>query len=220
MSNRFDLLEKMFGSRTRVKMFHLFLTYPEQEYFVREIARTLEEQINSVRRELNNLEKIGVLVSEDKDKKKYYRANVAYELYPELRALVLKSRLTLEQGFVRSITDFGEVKYMSLHGYFVSDDYAEVDLFVIGDVGRNKLNAMLEDFQQQFDRQVRYTMLTPQEFRYRKEVGDQFLSRIMDSKKIVVHDTMTHRQQPTTQTIVDTAIENAAESESPVETPA
>ena len=57
------MLEQLFGSRTRTKLLYLFLEHPEEAFFVREITRQIKERINSVRRELDNLEKLVVGVN-------------------------------------------------------------------------------------------------------------------------------------------------------------
>ena len=68
-------LEKLFGSKTRAKLLKLFFENADKSFYVREITRVIEEQINSVRRELLNLESIGVVKNETYDNKVYYSAN-------------------------------------------------------------------------------------------------------------------------------------------------
>ena len=58
------MLQKLFTSKTRVKLLTLFMMNPGREMYVREIARNTEENINAIRRELANLEGIGLLKSE------------------------------------------------------------------------------------------------------------------------------------------------------------
>ena len=55
------MLESLFGSRTRVKLLRLFMSHPDQRWFVRELTRVVQEQINSVRRELDHLEHLGLI---------------------------------------------------------------------------------------------------------------------------------------------------------------
>ena len=62
-------IEKLFGSKTRAKLLELFFSNVNKSYYVREITRVIDEQINSVRRELINLESIGVIKSETYDNK-------------------------------------------------------------------------------------------------------------------------------------------------------
>jgi len=58
------MLEMLFGSRARVKILKIFLLHPEEKYYIRQLSRDLKLQVNSVRRELENLEKFGVLISD------------------------------------------------------------------------------------------------------------------------------------------------------------
>jgi DNA-binding transcriptional ArsR family regulator len=182
------MLEKLFGSRTRVKLLRLFLLHPQKEYFVREISRVVDEQINSVRRELGNLERIGILASEEKDKKKYYRAVEDFILFGELRALILKSRFTIEKEFIQSVRALGSVLYFVLTGYFVNERDAKVDMMIVGNVNRTKLNSIIEKFHSFFVTPIRYTVMTKDEFHYRRDVTDKFLYEILNGKKIVVVD--------------------------------
>lgn len=182
------MLEKIFGSRTRVKLLRLFLTQTQKEFFVRQLARVIREQINSVRRELKNLEELGILTSMEKDKKKYYTARSSFALFDELRAIFLKSRLTLEKEFIQSIRSMGSISYLALTGYFVNDETAKVDLFIVGEIQRRKLDGLLEKFKAHFGEQLRFTIMTPEEFVYRKDITDKFLYEMLNGKKIVVLD--------------------------------
>ena len=56
-------IDALFGSKTRVKLLNLFLNNPDKTFYVREITRMIDEQVNSVRRELKNLEDINVVKS-------------------------------------------------------------------------------------------------------------------------------------------------------------
>lgn len=57
------MLSRIFGSNARVKILKLMLLNPSKKYYIRQLARYLKLQVNSVRRELSNLEKFGILVS-------------------------------------------------------------------------------------------------------------------------------------------------------------
>ncbi len=182
------MIEKLFGSRTRVKLLRLFLTHPDNEYFVREIARRIEEQINSVRRELANLEEMGMLVSRLREKKKFYQVDPDFVLLNELRALMFKSRLTTEKDFIHSIRGLGAIEFLGLMGYFVNDHDSQVDLFIVGNVSKTRLKKLLEKFHVSFGTQLRYTVMPTEEYHYRKDVTDKFLYEILNANKIVVID--------------------------------
>ena len=71
-------LEKLFGSKTRAKLLSLFFSNQNKSYYVREISRVIEEQINSVRRELTNLSSLGLVKIENYENKVYYSANTKH----------------------------------------------------------------------------------------------------------------------------------------------
>lgn len=64
------MLEKLFGSKARARLLKHFLLNSDQEFYIRQLARDLDLQVNSVRRELNNLEDFGLLSSTGNDSTK------------------------------------------------------------------------------------------------------------------------------------------------------
>src|SRR3982751_165961 len=81
------MIEQLFGSKTRVKLLQLFYSNPNRSFYVREITRKIDEQINSVRRELANLLSIGIISSDTNNNRLYYEVNQTYEHYPALSAI-------------------------------------------------------------------------------------------------------------------------------------
>src|ERR1700757_56447 len=81
------MIDALFGSKTRVKLLHLFLNNPGKAFYVREITRLIDEQINSVRRELSNMLTVGIITSDTADNKLFYEVNQRYEHYVPLRAI-------------------------------------------------------------------------------------------------------------------------------------
>jgi predicted transcriptional regulator len=81
------VIEQLFGSKTRVKLLQLFLQQSEPVFFVREITRKIDEQINSVRRELSNLLSIGIITSDNTNNKLYYEVNQKFEYYGPLQQI-------------------------------------------------------------------------------------------------------------------------------------
>lgn len=182
------MLEQLFGSRTRVKILRLYYAHPDSSFFVRELTRKVGEQINSVRRELEKLSTMGILESESKNRKKYYKLNQDFILNSELKALFLKSRMTLERKVINQIKETGSLSYLALCGYFLDDQEAPVDLFIVGRVNKKKLNNLLEKFSETFGQELRFTSMTTDEYKYRKDITDKFLYDIINRDKVVVVD--------------------------------
>ncbi len=192
------MLENIFGSRTRVKLLKLFLAHPGDYFYVRELVRKIDEKINSVRRELSNLEEIGLIKAEDKvrldvkkdkkEKRKYYTVNTDFVLYKEFKNLILKSRLLLEKSLAKEISRLGKVKFLVLSGIFVDDKEAKTDFLLVGNIDRRKLDALIKKLEKNFEQEIRYTVMSTQEFNYRNQVTDKFLFEVLEGRKIVVID--------------------------------
>lgn len=205
------MLEQLFGSKTRVRLLRLFLNNAKGAFFVRELSRKIGAQINAIRNELENLVDMGIISvvtdvddSEDETKgraknrrsvqqRKYYRLNQDSLLYPELRALFMKSQVTLEKDFIRKLASAGTINYLALTGFFVSEEPLPTDMLIVGKLNADKLANVIRNFEREIGREVNYTLFSPQEFRYRRDVTDRFLYSILESRKLVVIDTMSER---------------------------
>ncbi len=182
------MLEHIFGSRTRVKLLRVFLSNPDKDYFVRELTRKIKERINSVRRELDNLEKLGLIVAKQNGQKKFYKVEAKFILFDELLALILKSQMTVERNLAKSIKSVGQISYLALTGIFTDVVDAQTDILIVGKVNRSKLTRLVNQFRKELDKNVRFTVMTKKEFEYRNDLTDKFLYHILESKKIVITD--------------------------------
>lgn len=200
------MLEHLFGSKTRVKLLSLFLRHPEEAIFVRELTRRLDTQINAVRRELANLLKLGLIMetiesSEKSDgarraagvKKKFYRINRQCPLLPEISALILKAQLVLERKLDEDIVKLGDVRYLAFLGIFIGKAPSPVDLFVVGHLNQDALRKLLRSVEEELGCEINFSLMTPEEFRYRKDITDRFLYGILESPKNVVLDRLGER---------------------------
>ncbi|HDQ22832.1 MAG TPA: hypothetical protein ENN28_02535 [Candidatus Uhrbacteria bacterium] len=188
------MLEQLFGSQTRVKLLHIFLINSDERYFVRELTRDLESQINAVRRELQNLEEIGVIKEVEgkegnpKQNRKFYQADTKFVLYSELKSILQKSQFLLEKKFAKALQKIGRVYYLALTGFFVGNKSLPIDMLIVGKLNKKKFEKLLKGFERNFRREINYTLLDKEEFDYRRSVADRFLYSILDSEKIVMID--------------------------------
>lgn len=201
-------LEQLFGSKTRVRLLRLFLDSPDDAFFVRELTRRIGAQINAVRTELQKLISLDLVQEvddpeapegaeggkkrrgKDSRQKRFYQLNQECLIYPELKDLFLKSRVLMEKDLVRKLSSVGHINYLALTGLFVGDEGASTDLLIIGRVRKDKLSKAIKGFEQELGREINYTMMTPQEYRYRKEMTDRFLFNILESNKLTVIDAL------------------------------
>lgn len=187
------MLEQLFGSKTRTQLLRTFLQNPEESFYVRELTRKLDVQINAIRHELGNLEKIGLLEivtvpQKGAVKKKFFQLNRNSILYPELSALFLKSRVLVEKDFVEKMKRTGKLSYFVLTGRFTGRTDAPTDVFLVGKVNRKKLTGVIKEFEISFGHEINYTILDPEEMRYRMDVMDRFLYDVLEEPKLVFID--------------------------------
>lgn len=201
------MLEQLFGSKTRVLLLRLFLNNPENFFYVRELTRRLGLNLNSVRRELDNLRGIGIIESltrKDlekeagralKDNKKYYKLNNNFVFIEELKALLIKAQLILEQSLVKRAEKIGNISYFLLSGIFVGRRGAPVDLLIVGSVNRLSLRRLIKDFEKELGQSINYTVMSRAEFIYRKNVTDRFIYDLLEGRNLVVIDKLFKKNQ-------------------------
>lgn len=175
----------------------LFLNKPDEAYFIRELTRKIDTQINAVRREIENLARLGMLmeIEEKSDssskrpglKRKYYKVNPQFPLLGELHALITKSHLFLERALDREIASIGNVSYLAFMGVFLGKK-APVDLLIVGTVDLDRLKKIVQKAEKDLEMEINFTCLTLQEFTYRREITDRFLNSVLSSPKCVAID--------------------------------
>lgn len=184
------MLEQLFGSRTRVKILALLLNNPTRAYYVREITRKVEEQINSVRRELANLKAVGLVKSYAKNGKIYFQANTKSDIFPDLKKIFGKvaQETVFENQFADKLKGVGAIQYAALMGYFVQDGSSLIDLFIVGAIDKEKLEPVVKELSTEVGHEVNFTIMSPEEFQERSILFDRFLTEIMSAPKIIVID--------------------------------
>lgn len=189
------MIDALFGSKTRVKLLHLFLNNPGKAFYVREITRLIDEQINSVRRELSNMLNVGIIKSDNADNKLYYEVNQRYEHYVPLRAIfgqdvsgkdieVAPSQLDW-QG---KLDELGGVKLAVLSGVFVHGSGSAVDILLVGKPAKVKLKAFMKTLEKKEGRELNYSIMSHDEFYYRLSIRDKFITELVSSNHTVIRD--------------------------------
>jgi hypothetical protein len=192
------MVEQLFGSKTRVKLLQLFYSNPNRSFYVREITRKIEEQINSVRRELANLLNIGIILSDTTNNRLYYEVNQKYEYFEPLSAIfggkptkATKSKKTITPAKSSEPDDMkalGNVELAVYTGQFTRDESSGVDFLLVGDINQNALNKFINELETSEGKEIRYTLMTPSEFDYRRQIKDRFIVTVIESKKQVLID--------------------------------
>jgi hypothetical protein len=181
-------LEKLFGSKTRAKLLALFFENTEKSYYVREITRVIEEQINSVRRELTNLSALGLVKIENYENKVYYSANMKHPFARPMTEIFARSnamnyavdgqtivvRKTTWEDYVRPVANL--VSALIVTNRLPGQD--GLDLLIVGDDRTHKLTHWAEIIEKRQGKPLNYAIISREDYIYRKSVRDKFISSV------------------------------------------
>lgn len=177
------------------------MSNPNRSYYVREITRKVEEQINSVRRELANLLSIGVITSDTQNNRLYYEVNQKFTYFEPLsqmfgadapkKSVKKKSPSHAEKtesSLEADIRSLGNVKLAVLTGQFTRDETSGIDMLIVGDINKTKLENFVSELEIAEKKEIRYVVFTEADYNYRIQIHDKFTLTVLGSKIQVVID--------------------------------
>lgn len=184
-----SIFDDIITSKVRVKILELFFSNLTEMYHVRGIVREIKEEINAVRRELERLEKAGILKKEPRGNRIYYFVRTDYTGFSDLLSIVAKST-GLGKEIFDSRAKLGKVSIVMFSGSFVrmksrkKDD--NVDVLVVGEIVLPELAAIIRTYESKLGREINYTVMTKEELDYRKKRRDPFLQSIFLGSRIMI----------------------------------
>jgi DNA-binding transcriptional ArsR family regulator len=181
-------LRDLFISKVRVKLLETFLSFPKEMFFVRDLSRKTGEEINAVRRELTHLEKVGLVKKEPRGNRIYYWLDKTYPFYPELVRMVAKST-GLGAEILKNRQKLGRITNVLFSTKFVKwaeRGTEEVDVLVVGEVVLPELAALIRAEEEKRGQEINYTVMTPEEFIFRKRRRDPFLLGILGGPRVMI----------------------------------
>lgn len=179
------MLNKIFTSNTRVKLFQLFFTNPEDKFYTRQIAGLSNIPYTAVRRELKNLTKTEILTQEFENNRKYYKINKNFFLYTELKNIILKTSglaEILKKRFKNKNLDF-----VFIYGSYAKNKEtaeSDIDIFAIGDISSVDLHKFIKKDQETFLRQINFVLYSHDEFLEKVKLKNHFVVRVLEQPKI------------------------------------
>ena len=174
-------LSDFITSRVRIKILQVFLSQPQEMFYVRQLTRLTDEEINAVRRELSRMQGAGMLKSEKRGNRLYYHFRPSYPFFSELLSLVTKTS-PLGKLIINNRSKLGFIKYA-----FVSERLIrglprqenELDLVLIGKVIMPQLDQIVKKLEKKLELEINYSSMTEEEFKYRKNRKDPFITDVL-----------------------------------------
>lgn len=170
-------LKRLLTSQTRLKLINIFFYHPSEIYYVRQLVRLTGEEINSVRRELENLLAASILIKESRGNRLYYWANPEHYLYYDLVVIARK-----HSGLGASMQE-NRLKLGKLRALFYSQDFTlesiagreNIDILVIGDISLKLVQDLIKEEELSIGREINYMVMDKSELHLRLSKRDPVL---------------------------------------------
>ena len=176
-------------SKVRIKILELFFSNLDEMYHVRGIVREIKEEINAVRRELERFENAGILKKEPRGNRVYYWVRPDYPLFGDIISMVSKST-GLGKSIIENRGKIGKVIYVMFSGRLVRGKSRkredDVDILVVGDIVLPELASIIRAEESKRGKEINYTVMSKEEFDFRKKRRDPFLLGIVSGSRTMV----------------------------------
>jgi len=182
------MLQHIIPSKARRKVLELFFHHPEENYYLRKVVRDTNEEVNAIKRELDILAEEKLLTREKRLNKVFYALNKSYRFYDEFLRIFTKTGCL--PGLVyNNLSKIGKVKFITLSTKFakktaIKED--EIDLLFIGTIVVPEVASIVDEAEKDFGREINYTVMTEDEFIFRKKNNDPFIWRFLKQPKIML----------------------------------
>jgi predicted nucleotidyltransferase len=186
MSTRSALSDVLFG-QIRSGVLALLYGWADKAFYVRQIARHVHASAGAVRRELERLAAVDLIVRTSVGNQVFYQANQRHPVFSEMRALVNKTvgvfntlRSALERLSTRARVAF-------VYGSMARQEEragSDIDLMIIGDIELDDVLVRLPEAETELGRAVNPTVYSIHEFKKKLDEGNHFLNAVLDGKKV------------------------------------
>lgn len=172
-----EILGKILGSQSRVKLMRLFLLNPETNFSSKDIVKRSRVNVSVARKELNLLTSVNFI----KRLANGYVFNQAFKYRTELEGLLINSD-SLDKSTLSGIfKKVGKVKLLIVSGIFIKNKDSRVDLLIVGDkMKKSKIEESIHKLEAEIGSELVYTVFDTAEFNYRLSMYDKLVRDILD----------------------------------------
>lgn len=182
------MLDHIIPSKTRRKILELFFHNPNEAHYLRKIVRDINEEVNAVKRELDILNQAKVLDKERRLNKIFYRLNKNFIFYDEFTRIFSKTTY-LGSQIIKNSNKIGKIKFASLSTKFsrkIAIKNDEIYLLLVGIVVVPEISSIIKEAEKGFIQEINYTVMTEEEFAFRKKNNDPFIWRFLKQPKVML----------------------------------
>jgi len=181
-------LEILLGSKARPKIMKLFFQNEGTFFNLREVSKRCQVSKKVVQKELQKLRKIRFLQVKIQKRKKFYSLNPKFLFLNEIRTMISR----LSPLYLTNLRSFfkkdSKIKLLIASGVFLQERKSAADLLIVGDkIKKSKIARVIKNLEGEVGKEIRWSLMTREEFDYRIKIQDRFLKDIFDHghKKII-----------------------------------
>ena len=172
------MIETLISSKTRIKLLLKFFINSNTTAYLRSLESEFGDSTNSIRVELNRLEKAGMLESFLKGNKKIFKANTGHPLFGEIHNILLK-HIGVDKIIENVIERLGEIEKVFLVGDFSKGKNSKIiDLILIGKIDKNYLIRLIDKAENMVNRKIRY-LIFEDENNFKSHSEDQSIDPLL-----------------------------------------
>ncbi len=182
------MLLHIIPSKTRRKILALFFQNNNKHFHLRKVQREVGEEVNAVSRELAILEKEGILQKEKRINKLIYTLNPKYIFFDEFLRIFTK-HTPFVHSFLTNHAKIGQVKYIVLSQKYAKKQKlkeGEIYLLCVGTIVIPEVITIVTEEEKKFDGEINYTVMTEEEFIFRKKNNDPFIWAFLKQPKLMI----------------------------------
>ncbi|HUD09076.1 MAG TPA: hypothetical protein VMQ48_03240 [Candidatus Saccharimonadales bacterium] len=177
-----EIFSQLFESRVKARLIKFFMLNDKREYSQQEVVQKNKMSSIQITKELNRFEKMKMIIVRTKKGKRFFQTNTGFIFYPELKNLVVKSNTMPECRSLSQIKNLGKVRLALISGVFLNYPKGRADLLLVGDeMSRAKLKHLLENLEAEVGKEINYSFMSSDEFKYRTDMLDKFIMEFLES---------------------------------------
>ncbi len=193
-----EMLGKIFGSQTKVRIIRLFLFNPEKVFDTREIAKRCQSSVSSTTREMRPLvsaglirkksivigmRRVGAKEKQERKLKLGWALDLKFPYLNALQTLVINTVLIKDEEILNRLAGTGQIKLVVVAGVFIQDAESRVDLLVVGDrLKKTLIESRIKKMESEIGKELRYSIFETPDFQYRVSIYDKLARDILEYK--------------------------------------
>ncbi len=189
MKTHQSLSDLLFPNQYRRKVLALLLMQPDQKVHLRELARQTQAAPGTLKKELDALCHVGLLLREQVGNQVHFQANQDHPVFAELQALVRKTT-GLADVLRQALQPLGEQVTLALvFGSMASGSAhagSDVDLLVVGSASFGQVVEATYAAQTQLGRDINPKVMTPTEWAAKQLDANPFVQELLAKPQILL----------------------------------